>query len=153
MIAIGALVATAGSLNGNIFLSGQMTAAVASDGLAPAGLAKKNAGHAPVRALVTSSCFATLLLMFNYSDGLVSTFTFLISISTLATLMPYALSALAELKHTRRSIGPWVIIVVLALAYTLIAMAGAGIKTLLWGVLLIIAGLPVYFWSRRSQSL
>jgi len=152
MIAVGALVATAGSLNGNILLSGQMTAAVASDGLAPAVLAKKNAGHAPTRALVTSSCVATLLLLFNYSDGLVSAFTFLISMSTLAVLMPYALSALAELKHAGRSIGPWVIIAVLALAYSLIAMAGAGIRTLLWGLLLIVAGLPVFFWSRRNQS-
>jgi APA family basic amino acid/polyamine antiporter len=77
MIVVGALVATAGSLNGNILLSGQMPAAVTSDGLAPAVLAKKNADHAPTRALVTSSGVATLLL-FNYSDGLVSAFTFLI---------------------------------------------------------------------------
>ncbi|MFK8029830.1 MAG: APC family permease [Gammaproteobacteria bacterium] len=151
MIAIGALVATAGSLNGNIFLSGQMSAAVATDGLAPAALAKKNGGQAPAIALIVSSCVATCLLLFNYSGGLVSTFTFLISISTLAVLMPYAVSAFAELKHARQTFRPWLIIVVLALAYTIVAMAGAGIKTLLWGVLLIAVGLPVYFWSRRNQ--
>jgi APA family basic amino acid/polyamine antiporter len=72
--------------------------------------------------------------------------------STRAVLMPYALSALAELKHGGRSIGPWVMIAILALAYSLIAMAGAGIGTLLWGMFLIVAVLPVFFWSKRNQS-
>lgn len=151
MIAFGALVSTAGSLNGNIFLSGQMPAAVATDGLAPKALAKKNAGHAPTRALLTSSSVATVLLLFNYSDGLVAAFTFLISMSTLAVLMPYALSALAALKESKRQAAPWTIIAIIALVYSLIAMAGAGVNTLLSGLLLIVAGLPVFYWSRRKQ--
>lgn len=152
LIAIGALVSTAGGLNGNILLSGQMPAAVATDGLAPRMLAKKNAGHAPTRALLISSCVATLLLVFNYNEGLVAAFTFLISMSTLATLMPYALSALAELKHSKLQFGPWLIIAIVALAYSLIAMAGAGITTLLWGLLMIVAGLPLFYWSRRNRD-
>jgi len=131
LIAIGALISTAGSLNGNVLLSGQMPMAVARDGLAPRFLSRKNKGHAPVQALLLSSVFATLLLIFNYSDGLVSAFTFLISMSTLATLMPYALSALAELRHSARSARAWAVIAIVALAYALVAMAGAGAKTLL----------------------
>jgi APA family basic amino acid/polyamine antiporter len=127
-----------------------MPAAVATDGLAPRMLAKKNAGHAPTRALLISSCVATLLLVFNYNEGLVAAFTFLISMSTLATLMPYALSALAELKHSKLQFGPWLIIAIVALAYSLIAMAGAGVTTLLWGLLMIVAGLPLFYWSRRN---
>ncbi len=152
MIAIGALISTAGSLNGNIFLSGQMPMAVARDGLAPAALAKKNAGAAPIAGLLLSSVLATLLLVFNYSEGLVSAFTFLISMSTLATLMPYALSALAELKHSIKAARAWAAIAVLALAYAIIAMAGAGAKTLLWGILLLAAGFPVFYGSRRKPD-
>lgn len=151
MVAVGALISTAGSLNGNILLSGQMPAAVADDGLAPSVLARKNAGNAPTTALISSSCVATVLLMFNYSDGLVSAFTFLISMSTLAVLMPYALSALAELKFAGRSFGPWLVVATLALAFSVVAMAGAGLKTLLWGLVLIIAGLPVFYWCRKNQ--
>ncbi|MBI1187842.1 MAG: amino acid permease, partial [Alphaproteobacteria bacterium] len=47
-IAAGALVSTAGALNGTIFIGGQMPMAVALDGLAPRALAQRNAGQAPV---------------------------------------------------------------------------------------------------------
>ncbi|NOX81473.1 MAG: amino acid permease, partial [Alphaproteobacteria bacterium] len=151
LIAIGALVSTAGSLNGNILLSGQMPMAVARDGLAPKILAKKNTGHAPIVALVVSSTLATLLLIFNYSDGLVSAFVFLISMSTLATLMPYAVSALAELRHSMKSARAWAVIAIVALVYAIVAMAGAGLKPLLWGVLLLAAGLPVFYWTKQSR--
>lgn len=152
MIAIGALVSTAGSLNGNILLSGQMPMAVARDGLAPNILADKNKGNAPAPALLMSSGLATFLLLFNYSEGLVAAFTFLISMSTLATLMPYALSALAELRYSLNSARGWALIAVVALIYAVIAMAGAGVKTLLWGAALIAAGLPVFYWSRMQRQ-
>ena len=152
MIAIGALISTAGSLNGNILLSGQMPMAAALDGLAPKALTKKNKGHAPVTALIMSSAIATLLLVLNYSEGLVSAFTFLISMSTLATLLPYAVSAIAELRYSLRARKAWALLAVVALGYVIIAMAGAGAKTLIWGVLLLGAGLPVFYWSTRRQS-
>ncbi|NND58994.1 MAG: amino acid permease, partial [Gammaproteobacteria bacterium] len=89
LIAIGALVSTAGSLNGNILVSGQMPSAVARDRLLPSVLGQTNRGHAPTRSLLLSSLLATGLIALNYSAGLVAAFTFLISMSTLAVLMPY----------------------------------------------------------------
>ncbi len=151
MIALGALVSTAGSLNGNILLSGQMPMAVARDGLAPARLAQTNAGHSPVFALVMSSVLATVLLLLNYSGGLVAAFKFLISMSTLAVLLPYAVSSVAELRHSLRSAPAWASLTIVALVYSLIAMAGAGMETLMWGTVLILAGLPVYFWPGRRR--
>ena len=42
---------------------------------------------------------------------------------------------------------------ILAFAYSLWAMAGAGAETIYWGFLLLIAGLPVYvFLVRRSSG-
>jgi len=151
LIAIGALVSTAGSLNGNILLGGQMPAAAARDGCAPSQLARTNKGHAPTIAIITSSVLAMLLLFLNYNSGLLSAFTFLISISTLATLLPYAISALAEIKHSITNARAWVILAIVALIYAIIAMAGAGPKTLLWGLVLIAAGLPVFYWSKMQH--
>ena len=151
MIAIGALISTAGALNGNVLLSGQMSAAPARDGYAPRFLARTNRGHAPTTALVISSLFATLLVLFNFSGGLVKAFTFLISISTLATLMPYALSAIAELRYSIKAARAWTLIAAIALAFIIIAMAGAGDNTLLWGAVLIGAGVPVFFASVTLQ--
>ncbi len=152
MIALGALISTAGSLNGNILLSGQMPAAIARDGLAPKQLANTNKGRAPAIALGLSSVLASSLLLLNTSAGLVSAFTVLISISTLAVLMPYAISALAEFRQPIRSSPGWTLITVLALLFALIAIAGAGATTLLLGVVLLASGLPVFFWSRRNRA-
>lgn len=150
MIALGALIATAGSLNGCVFLSGQMPMAAARQGVSPASLAVKNAGGAPSRALIVSSGLATSLLVLNYADGLVAAFTFLISMSTLGTLLPYALSAMAEIKFSLRSARAWTMIALLALVYSVIAMAGAGLMTLFWGAVLIVAGLPIYYFSKHG---
>lgn len=150
IIAIGALISTSGSLNGNVFITGQMPMAAARHGGAPQSLAFQNAGGAPSRALLLSSAFATALIVLNYADGLVAAFTFLISMSTLGTLLPYALSALAEIRQSRRVAKGWTTIALVALAYSIIAMAGAGASVLLWGVVLIAAGLPVYYLSRRN---
>ena len=126
--------------------------AAAKAGAAPRALAFKNAGQAPSRALLMSSGFATALLALNYAGGLVAAFTFLISMSTLATLLPYALSALAEIKPSVRAAKPWAALALVALGYAIIAMAGAGWTTLLWGALLIACGLPVFIFVRLTAD-
>ncbi len=152
LIAIGAMISTAGSANGNILMSGQMPMAVARDGLAPKVLARRNAGHAPAIALILSSVLSVSLVAFNYREGLVAAFTFLITLSTLGTLAPYLVSGLAEFKHSWRSAKGWAAIALFAVVYSLIAMLGAGVKTLLLGGLLLAAGLPVFYWSKHKQA-
>lgn len=152
LIALGALISMAGSANGNILLGGQMPMAVALDGLAPRFLAKRSAGNAPVFALLVSAFLSTILLLFNYTDGLIAAFTFLISISTLCTLLPYFVSAMAELRQSWRSAKGWAILAILAMIYSAIAMAGSGVKVLLWGVMLLLLGLPIYYGSRRRDK-
>ena len=152
MIAIGALISTAGAANGNILVSGQVPMAVALDGLAPKALARRNAGHAPATALWISSALSVLLIVLNYRAGLVAAFTFLITMSTLGTLLPYLVSALAEFKQSWRSARGWAAVALIAVLCALIAMIGAGVKTLLWGLLLLAAGLPVFYFGRRKAD-
>ena len=149
LVSLGALVSTAGSLNGNILLGGQMPMAVALDGLAPRFLARRNRGHAPVFALLLSSGIATILLVFNYTGGLVRGFTFLISMATLATLMPYAVSALADLRFSWKTARGWAMLSLIALVYILVAMIGSGLAVLVWGVPLLAAAVPVYYVLKR----
>lgn len=152
LIAFGALVSTAGSLNGNIFLGGQMPMAVAIDGLAPKIFARKNKGGAPAPALIVSCVIATILLVFNYQDGLIAAFTFLISMSTLCTLLPYAVCALAEFKNSWTSSKGWAAVALIAIFYVAVAMLGSGLKVLAWGLILILAGLPLYYLNKKSTS-
>ena len=152
LVAFGAMVSTAGSLNGNVFLSGQMPMSAALDGVAPKIFADRNKGHAPGFAIIFSCVLATILLIFNYNEGLIAAFTFLISMSTLGTLSAYTLSALADLKYSWKSARAWSAIAMTALAYAVIAMLGSGLEVLAWGVVLLAAGLPVYFWTKSNNK-
>tara|TARA_R110000868_G_scaffold35549_4_gene127436 strand:- start:36420 stop:37745 length:1326 start_codon:yes stop_codon:yes gene_type:complete len=151
MVAIGALISTAGTLNGLIFLSGQLPMAVALDRLAPKFLARQNNGGAPTWSLLISLVLGSLLLVANYSRGLVGAFTFLLMMSTLALLMPLLVSAVAELRQSWKSARSWGIIALLAALYSTFAIFGSGLEVLFWGMVLMIVGLPVYFLGRQGK--
>ena len=98
----------------------------------------------------------------NATDALVDQYTFIILLATLTALFPYALCSLSELmlyfrdpasfegERMARSAG----IAILAFAYSLWAIGGAGAEVVYWGFLLLMAGVPVYVamaW-RRSRT-
>lgn len=149
LIASGVLISTAGSVNGNILLSGQMPMALALDSLAPKILAKKNRGGSPSVSIIFSCIVSTFLLILNYQDGLIEAFIFLISMSTLCTLLPYAISAMAEIKESKKYSNLWVFLSLLAIIYICMAIFGSGVKVLIWGLVLILAGLPLYYLNKK----
>lgn len=150
-VAFGALIATAGTLNGCIFVSGQMPMAVALDNLAPGWFGKTDRGGSPYLALLVSSGLGALLLGANFSRGLMGAFTFLLMMSTALGLFYYLLSALAELRHSFRSATAWAAIALIGVAYTLFAMLGSGFEVLAWGVVLMLAGIP-FFYAGRARG-
>ncbi len=152
VITIGALISVAGSMNGNIFVTGQLPMAAALDGLAPMWLAKLNKAEAPWISLVFGSVLASVLLLANYSRGMVEAFTFLLIMTTLTTLIPYLVCALAELKHSWRNARSWAVVALVAGAYSLFAIFGSGLDVLLWSGLLALIGLPVYYLLRRPKA-
>lgn len=144
LMGVGALISTAGALNGNIFVMGQMPMLVAADGLAPLAIAKRNKGGAPMVALMASSVFSAALLVLNFTDGLVGAFSFLISMSTLSILAPYGLSAMAEFKRSWHSAKGWAGVALLSVVYTLIAAAGSGWYVFFLGVGLFLLGILLF---------
>lgn len=148
LIAAGALVATAGTANGLIFVAGQLPMAAALDKLAPRFLSLTSKGGAPYAALLLSSVITSLLLVANYSRGLIGAFTFLIMLSTLGTLVPYLLSALAELRHSWRSARGWAGVALLAAVFSIFAIIGSGREALFWGAVLFASGVPLYYLLR-----
>lgn len=143
-IAAGALIATAGTLNGLIFTTGQMPMAVAADGLAPAWLTRLSRGGAPHWALILSSSLASLLLLLNYSRGFIGAFKFLLMMATALSLIYYVVVSIIELRHSWRSATGWAAIAVVGCAYSLFAAFGSGLEVLFWGVTLMLAGVPLY---------
>jgi basic amino acid/polyamine antiporter, APA family len=153
-VAIGAGISCFGALNGWVLLVGQLPLAVALDGLFPAVFARVSARGTPAAGMIIAGILTTVLVSLNYTRGLVDLFTFFILLSTLNTLVPYVYSSLAvflladsnEAKISRATGG----VALLAFAYSLWAIAGAGKDTVYWGFLLLVCGLPVYVAVRRT---
>jgi APA family basic amino acid/polyamine antiporter len=90
---------------------------------------------------------------------MVSIFTFMILLSTTACLVLYAVCSLAllrlqwqgQLAGARKGTVPLAIVGILATAYSLWALVGAGAQAVLWGAALLVLGLPLYFWFTRSS--
>ena len=172
LIGAGATIACFGALNGWILLSGQLPRAAALDGLLPAAFGRLSPRGTPSFGLVFAACVATVLIAMNYTRGLVQAFTFLILLSTLATLLAYVFASATGLLFALReraaamraadggrAAGGGVAAPVrrmavasLAFGFSLWAIAGAGPETVFWGFLLLVAGVPVFVLMRARAS-
>ncbi|WP_210493185.1 amino acid permease [Patulibacter sp. SYSU D01012] len=160
VVALVAIAATFGALNGWILLQGRVPLAAAQDGLFPAVFAKVHGkNQTPVVGLVISSALLSGLMLMNYTDGLVSAFTFVTLLATLTTLVPYAYSAAAQAhllvtepelfdrKHFARDLT----VAAFAFLYSAWAIAGAGDDIVTKGFMLLLAGIPVYVGMKWMQ--
>lgn len=148
-IAIGALIATAGALNGNILLTGQVPLAVALDGLAPSWFGRRDQHGAPLDALLLSAALGTGLVLFNYAGGLVAAFTFLATLSVVVYMATLLVATVADIRYSWRRARTWALIAVIALLYSIFAMFGAGLEMVVSGVALLLLGIPIYYLAQR----
>jgi APA family basic amino acid/polyamine antiporter len=154
LVAIGAAISCFGALNGWVLIAGQLPMAVAADGLFPRVLGRVSPRGTPVVAMVAAGVLASMLVAMNYSRGLVELFTFITLLATLSTLVPYVFCSLAVwlMPGRPRPAGALAVVSILAFLYAMYAIAGAGADTVFYGFLLLLAGLPLYVWVRRSGS-
>lgn len=156
LIAIGAMISTAGALNGTTFVAGQIPMAVALDGLGPKFFAKRNSGGSPTTSLLIVGVLTSILLIANFSKGLIDAFTFLIMVSTLAFMLPLIVCSLAEfiysLKGEAKPEKGWAAIAMAAFLYSIFAALGSGLEVVAWGVGFILLGIPVYYLTREKES-
>lgn len=154
IIAAGAIIACLGTLNGWTLMQGQIPFAAARDGLFPPIFATQSRRGTPVVGLVIASLFITLLLALTISHSLVKQFTLIILLATLASLIPYFLTAMAELvifmKHReefkQERLWPSIIIAILGALYAFWAIASSGHEIVFYGTLLFLSGIPIYVW-------
>jgi basic amino acid/polyamine antiporter, APA family len=159
LVAIFAAISAFGALNGWILLQGELPRAMAIRGEFPQIFARESAHNTPAFGLCFGSALATLLILANYQKSMVSVFTFMILLSTTACLVLYALcsAALLRLQWTqklgapRKGSVPLAIVGILATAYSLWAIVGAGAEAVLWGAALLLLGVPLYYWFRSSR--
>jgi len=146
LVAVIAAISAFGTGNSLLLFSAEVsrTLAIARD--LPPVFRRANSVGAPVGALLISSAIAALLVLASSSKNFVALYVFITLVSTVAALVLYAMCAAAALKL--RVTGKWMIIAIVAIAYSLAMFVGAGLEATLWGFGLAIAGLPVRAISR-----
>lgn len=159
LLALFAAISGFGALNGWILLHGEVPFIMARDGVFPKLLAKESRRGTPVRALLFSSGLASILILMNASQSLVKVFTYLLLLSTGTSLFMYLVCCLALLRlhaqarllEARPGTSGLAVVGLLATLYALWTIVGAGLEAVLWGLVLLALGLPVYFLMRRGR--
>jgi APA family basic amino acid/polyamine antiporter len=157
-LAVFAAISGFGALNGWILLQGELPNVMAKNGVFPRIFAKDSARFTPTFALLFSSGLVSILILMNYQKTMVSVFTFMILLSTTACLVLYLLCSLALLRlqwsgqmpRQGRRIVPLALVGVIAAAFSLWAIVGAGREAVLWGAVLLLLGAPLYFLVRND---
>ena len=152
LITIGALVSTLGSLNANTLTAGNLSLAAARDGLLPAKFVSLTKSGTPIFTYLLSGTFVSILLMLNYTKGIINAFVFMAMLSTLSTLIAYAFCAIAELKfvHTNKKSQQKKYAFLISFGtflYAIFAIWGAGIEMILYSIFLILIGTPLYLFK------
>ena len=106
---------------------------------------------------MVAAAIASLLIVMNYTKGLLAAFEMLIILSTLTTLLPYAASALSEFVLQKRDAAQGkgvsyksLIIALGALLFSLFAIVGSGLDVAAYGLVLLAAGYPIYRLQKRK---
>jgi len=157
-VAIGVIISGIGVLNGWILITGQISMATAKDDLFPDFFKKKNKKGAPVNGFVIGGVLSSIVMLMNYSEGLVDQFEFIVQLTVIATLLPYLFTAasysliIIEKKlHTKSWIKTFVLSA-LGFIYSLWAIYGSGPDTVFYGFLLLLVGIPVYIYMKWFKS-
>lgn len=157
IISLGACISTFGALNAWILIQGQISYAMAKDGLLPKPMAKKNRFGIPSNGLIVSSILVTIIMIFNFSESFGNLYAFMIRLTTVTSLYFYLAASLAFgyfcYKNRFGFELNWktILLSFLGLCFSVWLFVGSGLEAIIWGTLGIILGLPVYFWSIRKK--
>jgi APA family basic amino acid/polyamine antiporter len=160
-IALVAIAATLGALNGWIMLTARVSLAAANDGLFPRPFSQVHGKRAtPVFGLVVSSILVSGLVLYNWNVSFGERFTDIVLLATWMTLIAYAYAAAAEvvLFYRERELFSWVklgrdtVVAGLAFAYSVWAIWGSGEEWLAKGFMLLLFGIPVFVLMKWRES-
>lgn len=158
LVGAGVVIAAFGALNGWILVQGQVAMATAKDNLFPRIFKRENKHGAPVLGMVIGSFLTSIIMLLNFTDGLVEQFKFIVLLATLCCLVPYLFSAAAyvllvlQKKLAFRKTISVVTLGGLAFLFSLWAIFGAGEPAVFWGFILLMGGIPFYVLMKTRNK-
>jgi basic amino acid/polyamine antiporter, APA family len=156
LVSIAVVISTIGSLNGWTLLMGQVPMAAADDRLFPAVFGRRSPRGVPAVGMVISAAFASALVLVQVfgDSGFAAIYALIIGLATLTAAIPYAFCAVARVLIVARAGGPVPrvsAVEVIAFLFSIFVIYGCGPEAVLYGLLLLLLGIPVYVWQRREQ--
>ena len=111
----------------------------------------------PATGLIISCVFVSVMMMMNYTDGLVKTYSFFILLSTFLALVPYLFSVAAYGILLMQDSGkgyPYLPMIGCSMAFifTLWAVIGSGQESVFYGFIILMAGIPMYIFMKTSNA-
>jgi amino acid transporter len=160
IISLAVILSSIGALNGWTLLMGQVPMAAARDRLFPPVFARLSSREVPAIGIVISALLATALVLVQAmgSPGFSAFYNTMVGLSTMAAVIPYAFCALATgLVATRVSghdVAPRITVTeLIAFVFALFTLYGCGAQPVLYGLILLFLGIPVFVWQRRQTNL
>lgn len=140
-----ASIAAVGCLNGWVLMQGEVPLGMARSGLMPAVFARTNGRDVATVAILLSSGLASLLVLSGAVPELTGALTFMLQLTTAATVWLYAGACLAAIMLR---VVPAAALV--GLAFSGWVLWGSGLRPLLLSIALMLTAIPLY-WLRPKR--
>lgn len=156
-ISAGMAISAFGAINGWILMQGRLGYGVAKDKLFPHVFTLTNKKDVPWFSIMVNGIVVCVMILMNYSKGLVDQFEAILRISVLTTVIPYLFSAAAypvirANKMPGKTSIAAIALAVIAFAYALWVIAGTGMSAVYYGFILLMLGIPFYVWITHKKA-
>lgn len=159
-VSVAVILSSIGALNGWTLLMGQVPMAAANDKLFPPVFGHLSPTGVPATGIIVSATLATLLVLVQAAGtpGFSAFYNLVVGLSTMAAVVPYAFCALASglivaQKSKGRDIPRPSLVELIGFIFAVFTLYGCGAEPVLYGMVLLILGIPVFVWQRRRQGL
>ncbi len=170
LVAIAVIISGIGALNGWTMICAEMPLAAAKDGLFPKMFGSLSRNGVPAFGIISSTALASVAVVISYlgSSG-ATVFTTLVLMTGITSAIPYAASALAQLKwrltdnqkghtpHFVLDVGVATVALVMSAAFVWYSRNSGADWYVVWGPFLMaggaaLLGIPVYLSQRKTMT-
>jgi basic amino acid/polyamine antiporter, APA family len=146
LVALFAAISAIGAVNGWTLVQGELPLEMARRRMLPDWFGQVANNGVPVNGLLTATMLGSILILANSSQSMGDLFAFMALLTTSVTLWLYLACSAVALK--RRIAIPFAL---LGLAFGVWSLWGAGYEAGGLSFILMLSGLPLYWWARRSS--